>query len=228
MSKLCQGPWQASRLLLRPGNLVHTSQRAVNLASAWDAKFALVNLTEEVVQSVLLLDRCNLIGWGFGQCLIDEGAVDSFNLWIVSNLDIWACTDKIDHRSRHNRSSASHIPWLSSHCRSSHRKRGNSHLLLFHVECNAIEISLGNLHPIHDGPANSFAVSTEELDIKEHVLMDLHQRSNNTVGIEESQHIPLSLVHEEDILYLIEPTPLQCFSKQPKPGSTKHVKQDMV
>jgi len=61
----------------------------------------------------------------------------------------------------------------------------DSHLLFFHVERDAIKISLGNLCPIDDRPAYSFMVCTEELDIKQLVLLDLWQRSNNTVGIEK-------------------------------------------
>ncbi len=110
MSKLCQGPWQVSRLLSNPSNWVHTRQRAINPAPTWDAKCALVDVMAEVVQSTLLLDRCKVISWGFQWCLIDERVVDnldiwsvnSFDLWIISNLDVWAHTDKIDCRSRCN------------------------------------------------------------------------------------------------------------------------------
>jgi len=137
------------------------------------------------MQSVLLLNRCNLLGWGFGWCLIDEGTVDIFDLWIISNLGVWTCADKINHRRKSNHSGASYVPWLISNCTSSsdcsvasripwlnttcmtsRSMTRNSHLLFFHVECDAIEISLGNLRPIHNGPANSFMVQTEELDIK--------------------------------------------------------------
>ncbi len=48
---------------------------------------------------------------------LDIRGVNSFDLWIVSNLDVWTCTYKTNHRSRHNRRSVSHIPWLNNHRR---------------------------------------------------------------------------------------------------------------
>jgi len=42
------------------------------------------------------------------------------------------------------------------------------------------------------------------------------------------ESIPFSLIHEKDILNLIQPTPLQCFSNCLSPTRVKHLRQDMV
>ncbi len=77
------------------------------------------------------------------------------------------------------------MPWLNSICVTSCSMMRDSHLLFFHVEHNTIKISLGNLCLIGDRPADLFTVCTEELDIEQLVLLDLRQRSNNTVGIKK-------------------------------------------
>ncbi len=62
----------------------------------------------------------------------------------------------------------------------------------------------------------------------EHIIEANWQWSNNTFGIKESKHIPFSLVHEKNILNLIEPTHLQCFSNCLSSIRVKHHRQDML